>query len=190
MLVIAENPSQFETLRDAFARGSQANREQSRNTIAIAKENAEKELAKRPLKKREVVNRMSLAISQAPDIITLQGRDKNAKMKNPKNLASGLGYGTLSLAKGVALGIGGIVYEPFQGAKKGGLKGFGVGIGKGLIGVVAQPTAGVVGFVGHTVQGTVNTPGTIAKAVKGSKKKENEEQTANSTAEEAIDFAN
>ena len=83
MLVIAENSSQFEALKEAFVKGSQANREQSRNTMALAKQNVEKELTKRPLKKREVVNRMSLAISQAPDIITLQGRDKNAKMKNP-----------------------------------------------------------------------------------------------------------
>ena len=45
------------------------------------------------------------------------------------------------------------------------------GIGRGLIGVVAKPTAGVVGMVGCTVQGTINTPGTIAKAVKKDKKK-------------------
>ena len=42
------------------------------------------------------------------------------------------------------------------------------------MGVVAKPTAGVVGMVGCTVQGTINTPGTIAKAVKKPKKKKGE----------------
>ena len=47
-----------------------------------------------------------------------------------------------------------------------------VGVGKGLIGLVAKPVAGTVGLVGCTVQGTISTPGTIKKAMtkKGSNK--------------------
>ena len=93
------------------------------------------------------------------------------KTKNPQNIASGLGYGGLALAKGVFNGITGIVYEPYKGTKSEGVKGTFKGIGRGLLGVVAKPTGGVVGFVGCTVQGTINTPGSIAKAANKNNKK-------------------
>ena len=44
-------------------------------------------------------------------------------------------------------------------------------MGKGLIGLVAKPASGLVGFFGHTVQGAANTPGTIKKSVKKTKNK-------------------
>ena len=47
------------------------------------------------------------------------------KHKNPKNLASGIGYGGVAFAKGLFRGLTGIVYEPYKGAKKKGIKGFG-----------------------------------------------------------------
>jgi hypothetical protein len=40
------------------------------------------------------------------------------------------------------------------------------GLGRGLLGVVAKPIGGVAGFVQCTVQGVVNTPGSIEKAFK------------------------
>lgn len=78
---------------------------------------------------------------------------------------SGLGYGGYALCKGIFTGVTGLVYEPYKGAKKQGAKGFAVGAGKGLIGLVTKPVGGAVGMVGCTVQGTINTPGTIKRAV-------------------------
>ena len=80
-------------------------------------------------------------------------------------MVSGVGYGGLAFAKGIFFGITGLVTEPYKGARKTGPKGFAAGIGKGLIGVVAKPVAGTVGLVGHTIEGTLSTPGTIKKAM-------------------------
>ena len=57
--------------------------------------------------------------------------------------------------------------EPYKGAKKKGAKGAAMGIGKGLVGLVAKPIGGAVGLVGCSVQGAVSTPGTIKRAVTG-----------------------
>ena len=80
-------------------------------------------------------------------------------------MVSGMGYGGLAFAKGLFFGITGVVTEPYKGAKKKGAKGAAVGVGKGLIGLVAKPVAGTVGLVGCTVEGTISTPGTIKKAM-------------------------
>lgn len=57
-----------------------------------------------------------------------------------------------------------------MGGYKGGAKGVAKGVGRGLIGVVAKPIAGTVGFFHCTVQGTVNTPGAIRRATTKKKK--------------------
>jgi len=75
-----------------------------------------------------------------------------------------MGYGGMAFCKGIFFGITGLVTEPYKGAKKKGAKGAAVGVGKGLIGLVAKPVAGTVGLVGHTVMGTISTPGTIYSA--------------------------
>ena len=91
--------------------------------------------------------------------------EDSKKYKKPKNMVSGLGYGGLAFAKGIVYGITGLVTEPYKGAKKKGAKGAAVGVGKGIIGLVAKPVAGTVGLVGCTVEGTISTPGTIKKAM-------------------------
>lgn len=105
-----------------------------------------------------------MAMYNAPNILT-GSSSESVKHKNPKNFMSGLGYGGYALCKGIFTGVTGLVYEPYKGAKKQGAKGFAVGAGKGLIGLVTKPVGGAVGMVGCTVQGTINTPGTIKRAV-------------------------
>ena len=53
-------------------------------------------------------------------------------------------YSGKALASGIASGIGGLFYQPFKGAKEGGVGGFFGGLGKGLVGVVAKPVAGTL----------------------------------------------
>lgn len=43
-------------------------------------------------------------------------------------------------------GVSGVVTKPVAGAREEGVEGFFKGVGKGVIGFVAQPTAGVVDF--------------------------------------------
>ena len=108
---------------------------------------------------------MSVAINNAPEILTFSSQTEDSKKyKKPKNIVSGVGYGGMAFCKGIFFGITGLVTEPYKGAKKKGAKGAAVGVGKGLIGLVAKPVAGTVGLVGHTVQGTISTPGTIYSA--------------------------
>lgn len=76
-----------------------------------------------------------------------------------------MGYGGLALMKGIFNGVTGLVTEPYKGAKSKGAKGAAVGVGRGLMGLVAKPVAGTVGLVGCTVQGAISTPGSIKNAV-------------------------
>ena len=47
----------------------------------------------------------------------------------------------------ISLGVSGIVTEPYKGAKKSGLKGGTVGIGKGLAGLIGKPLKGAYYFM-------------------------------------------
>ena len=132
-----------------------------------------------PINKRSGINRMSMALYNAPSYLTgSEVTEEKKHHKNPKNIISGVGYGGYALVKGIATGIAGIVYEPYKGARKKGAKGAAVGVGKGLIGLVAKPVAGTVGLVGCTVQGAVNTPGTIKRAATTKKGGDTEEDGA------------
>ena len=150
---------------NAFTKGAEAGRDVSTMTLGASKLKAQEEQKKQPLQKRSGINRMSMAIYNVTD-----SKDSKTKAKNPKNVVSGLGYGTVALAKGVVFGITGLVTKPYYGAKEGGAKGAAAGVGKGLVGLVAKPVGGTIGLVGCTVQGAVSTPGTIAKAVTGGSK--------------------
>jgi len=80
--------------------------------------------------------------------------------KKPKTLIRGIFYGTGRLVHKCVDGVAGVFVEPYKGAKDGGAKGAAIGVGKGLVGLVAKPVSGVVEFGQHTVQGAVNTPTT------------------------------
>ena len=144
----------------AFKEGADKRDDNDAAKLKQSQLNVEAEQKNNPMGKRSGINRMSMAISN----IAQSGEDKE-KHKNPKNVISGIGYGGAALCKGIFYGITGLVTEPYKGAKKKGAKGLATGVGKGLVGLVAKPVGGTVGFVGCTVQGAVNTPGTIKSAV-------------------------
>ncbi|KAG8144829.1 hypothetical protein E2320_013243 [Naja naja] len=76
---------------------------------------------------------------------------------NPFGLIRGLSEGVEALFyepfQGVVGGVTGIVTKPVEGAKKEGAAGFFKGIGKGLVGVVARPTGGIIDMASSTFQG-------------------------------------
>ena len=151
MTVLPEQSQEFDMLFEAFQEGSQ-NLLDNRVTTVIksSQMKIEEEQKKNPFTKRSAINRLSAALSAAPEVLTFSEKSDH-KTKNPKNVVSGLGYGGLALGKGILEGISGILVEPVKGGMKQGAKGVFKGMGRGLIGVVAKPTAGVVGLVGCTV---------------------------------------
>ena len=52
--------------------------------------------------------------------------------------------GSEALAAGFFYGVRGVLVKPVQGAREGGVQGFTLGVGHGLLGAVTQPTSGVL----------------------------------------------
>ncbi|GBP47895.1 Vacuolar protein sorting-associated protein 13 [Eumeta japonica] len=75
-----------------------------------------------------------------------QRRRRVQKNKPPANLQEGLARSGKGLVMGVVDGITGVFTKPIEGAREEGVKGFFEGLGKGAVGLVARPTAGVVDF--------------------------------------------
>ena len=79
------------------------------------------------------------------------------------NVVFGVGLGTKSLVSEILLGVGGVVIEPYKGAKRGGFGSGVLGFFKGLGGLVGRPIKGLFDFVAQPVAGIVNTPGYCVK---------------------------
>lgn len=79
------------------------------------------------------------------------------------NVVFGVGSGTQSLISGVLRGVGGILYEPYLGAKANGLRGGFAGIFKGIGGLVGRPIKGGFDFIAQPIAGVFNTPSFIYK---------------------------
>ncbi|OIT19104.1 hypothetical protein A4A49_43623 [Nicotiana attenuata] len=65
----------------------------------------------------------------------------------------GSGKGTEALAQGVAFGVSGVVTRPVESARQDGLLGFAHGLGRAVVGFVAQPVSGALDFFSLTVDG-------------------------------------
>lgn len=66
--------------------------------------------------------------------------------RKPANLQEGLARSGKGLVMGVVDGVTGVFTKPITGAKSEGVEGFFKGLGKGAVGLVARPTAGLVDF--------------------------------------------
>ncbi|GAB5369232.1 hypothetical protein AAMO2058_001387800 [Amorphochlora amoebiformis] len=84
-------------------------------------------------------------------------QNKQSNKTKPKHLGEGLLAGAKSVGMGVFGGVSGIFVDPIKGAKKDGVEGFFKGVGKGLLGVVAKPTAGVVNATSQALKSVGNT---------------------------------
>lgn len=61
--------------------------------------------------------------------------------------------GGSAIAKGVFLGVTGVMKKPYEGVKKDGVKGLVRGVGKGIIGIAANPIGGVLEAASQVTQG-------------------------------------
>jgi vacuolar protein sorting-associated protein 13A/C len=82
--------------------------------------------------------------------------DEEYQKKRRENISRrhDVGEGLAQSGKGLVMGffdgVTGVVTKPFKGAKQEGVGGFFKGLGKGAVGLVARPTAGVVDFTSGT----------------------------------------
>ncbi|XP_034479091.1 vacuolar protein sorting-associated protein 13 isoform X2 [Drosophila innubila] len=75
-----------------------------------------------------------------------QRKRRQGMHNKPKNFHEGLARSGKGLVMGFVDGVTGVVTKPVSGAREQGVEGFFKGLGKGAIGLVARPTAGVVDF--------------------------------------------
>lgn len=79
-----------------------------------------------------------------------QKKRQTALNKKPTSVQEGFARSGKGLVMGVFDGVTGVVTKPVQGARAEGVQGFFKGIGRGAIGLVARPTAGIVDFASGT----------------------------------------
>ncbi|XP_047984362.1 LOW QUALITY PROTEIN: vacuolar protein sorting-associated protein 13-like [Leguminivora glycinivorella] len=75
-----------------------------------------------------------------------QRRRRDNINKPPANLQEGLARSGKGLVMGLFDGVTGVFTKPIEGARSEGVEGFFKGLGRGAVGLVARPTAGVVDF--------------------------------------------
>uniref|UniRef100_A0A182FL84 Vacuolar protein sorting-associated protein 13 n=1 Tax=Anopheles albimanus TaxID=7167 RepID=A0A182FL84_ANOAL len=75
-----------------------------------------------------------------------QRKRRDALNKKPSSLQEGIARSGKGLVMGVFDGVTGVFTKPISGAKEEGVEGFFKGLGKGAVGLVARPIAGVTDF--------------------------------------------
>jgi hypothetical protein len=75
----------------------------------------------------------------------------------PEHVGEGLAYGARDLGLGIFRGISGVVLEPVRGAREDGVRGFFTGISRGITGLYVKPFVGAVDLVTRSAEGLKNT---------------------------------
>ncbi|KAH8253644.1 hypothetical protein KR032_006328 [Drosophila birchii] len=95
-------------------------------------------------------NRITGAMGKGLAVLTFdeeyQKKRRRGIHNKPKNFHEGLARSSKGLVMGFVDGVTGVVTKPVSGAREQGVEGFFKGLGKGAIGLVARPTAGMVDF--------------------------------------------
>ena len=89
----------------------------------------------------------------------LHSRSNSSRRANMRSghLGHGLRAGAEGLAKGIGMGLGGLVTAPAQAVRKDGIWGLGAGFAKGLTGAVVKPTVGAIDMAEGLTTGIRNT---------------------------------
>uniref|UniRef100_T1J4H6 Vacuolar protein sorting-associated protein 13 n=1 Tax=Strigamia maritima TaxID=126957 RepID=T1J4H6_STRMM len=80
-----------------------------------------------------------------------QRKRREAQLQRSGNIQEGLAQSGKGLVMGVFDGVTGVFVKPITGAKEEGVEGFFKGVGKGVVGLVTRPTAGVIDFASGTL---------------------------------------
>lgn len=96
------------------------------------------------------VSRITGAMGKGVAVLTFdkdyQRKRRDIIRKKPANFQEGLARSGKGLVMGVVDGVSGVFTKPISGAKEQGVGGFFKGLGKGAVGLVTRPTAGVIDF--------------------------------------------
>jgi hypothetical protein len=87
----------------------------------------------------------------------MREREERRAANQPVHAGRGVLLGGLSVARGIAQGITGVITEPVRGAREGGVGGFFQGLGRGVVGVVVKPVVGVVDMASDLTAGVKNS---------------------------------
>eukprot|EP01119_Soliformovum_irregulare_P017031 TRINITY_DN5016_c0_g2_i3.p1 TRINITY_DN5016_c0_g2~~TRINITY_DN5016_c0_g2_i3.p1 ORF type:complete len:2265 (-),score=532.32 TRINITY_DN5016_c0_g2_i3:78-6224(-) len=82
-------------------------------------------------------------------------QERNIRTK-PKHVGEGVLYGARDLGLGLFKGVTGLIEEPIKGASQG-MGGFVKGLGRGVVGVAVKPMVGIMDFATQTGIGARNT---------------------------------
>lgn len=94
------------------------------------------------------------SLSMDSEYLKQRNRDRANK---PKNVLDGVGYGVLSIGKGVFSGITGVFTKPVTEMRKSGASGIFKGIFKGVSGLILKPVGGIFDAVSLTADGIKKT---------------------------------
>jgi len=83
----------------------------------------------------------------------ISGDDSYSRKTKPTSFAEGAREGAKSFGLGLLRGISGVIATPVDKVREKGAKGLVPGLVQGVVGVVAQPVAGALDFFGNTTQG-------------------------------------
>jgi hypothetical protein len=97
------------------------------------------------------VSRGTLALSFDDQFI--EEKMHKDKVNAPKSFGDGLRKGFASAGTSIWSGVSGIVTKPVEGARRDGLEGFFLGVGKGATGLVAKTLSGTIDIVAKTSEG-------------------------------------
>ncbi|XP_078179744.1 uncharacterized protein LOC144573852 isoform X2 [Carex rostrata] len=137
--------------------------------------NIQKDLLTQPLQLLsgvDILGNASSALSNMSKGIAALSMDKKFIQSRQKQDSKGveditdvIREGGGALAKGFFRGVTGILTKPLEGAKATGVEGFVSGVGKGLIGVAAQPVSGVLDLFAKTTEGANAVKNKISSAI-------------------------
>ena len=81
------------------------------------------------------------------------GMAASGRVEKPSSVLSGLQHGVNEVASGFLGGLTGLISKPREGFERGDVMGGILGVGQGIVGIVARPVAGVTGGVTKVLQG-------------------------------------
>jgi len=101
--------------------------------------------------------------SMSKSLVQLSGDEEYIKKRQEaqsarlKQTSTNMAQGRQDFANEVSEGFMGIFAKPLAGAREGGASGFFSGLGKGLLGAVVKPTAGLMDLTSQAAEGVRNT---------------------------------
>jgi hypothetical protein len=79
--------------------------------------------------------------------------------EHPSNVLYGMGHGAREFARGLWLGLTGLVMQPVNGGQDEGFVGVAKGIGRGIIGLPLKPAIGAIDLFSKSFEGVLHTFG-------------------------------